>query len=297
MFCKKNGGYIAIIIGVLVALFVANKSQAENVEGLDVKVEGKGAAVIFIPGLNSGATVFTETCAALKAKHQCHLLQLPGFAGTPARAVSDKDFLLDMRDRIVRYAHTKKLKKILLIGHSLGGTLSLMIAQDSPDLVAKLVIIDALPFYSAIQNPVATAESMKPHAEQMRSMMLNQPFEDYLTYGAQNLMAMSNNPARIPQLTEWLKTSDRATTTAAMYSMMLTDLRKPIANIKAPTLVLGAWAAYKAYGATKESTNMIFTAQYAELKQADIRLSETGYHFLMWDDAAWVNQQINDFLH
>lgn len=297
MFCKKNGSYIAIIIGVLVALFVANKSHAENFEGLDVKVEGKGAAVIFIPGLNSAASVFTETCAALKAKHQCHLVQLPGFAGNPARAVSDKDFLLDMRDRIVHYAKTKKLKKIALIGHSLGGTLSLMIAQDSPDLVNKVVIVDALPFYSAIQNPAATAESMKPQAEQMRTMMLNQPREDYLKYGAQNLMGMSNDPARIPQLTEWLKTSDPATTTAAMYSMMLTDLRKPIANIKAPTLVLGAWAAYKAYGATKESTKAIFTAQYAELKHVDIRMSEAGYHFLIWDDAAWVNQKINEFLN
>jgi hypothetical protein len=65
MFCKKNGGYIAIIIGVFVALFVANKSHAESFEGLDVKVEGKGAAVIFIPGLNSAASVFTETCARM----------------------------------------------------------------------------------------------------------------------------------------------------------------------------------------------------------------------------------------
>lgn len=296
MFCKKNGGYIAIIIGVLVALSVAHKSQAKNFDGLDVKVEGKGAAVIFIPGLNSAASVFTETCAALKAKHQCHLLQLPGFAGNPAQAVSDKDFLLDMRDRIERYAQTKKLKKVTLIGHSLGGTLSLMIAQHSPDLAAKVVIIDALPFYSAIQNPTATSESIKPSAEQMRNMMLNQPREDYLKFGAQNLMGMSNNPERIPLLTEWLKTSDSATTANAMYSMMLSDLRKPIASIKSPTLVLGAWAAYKAYGATKESTKAIFTAQYAELKQVDIRMSETGYHFLMWDDASWVNQQIVEFL-
>ena len=296
MLCKKNGGYIAIIIGVLVALFVANKSQAEGFNGLDVKLEGKGAAVIFIPGLNSAASVFTETCAAIKAKHQCHLVQLPGFAGNPARAVSDKDFLLDMRDRIEHYVHTKKMKKVTLIGHSLGGTLSLMIAQDSPDLITKVIVIDALPFYSAIQNPAATAESMKPQAEQMRTMMLNQSHEDYLKFGAQNLMGMSNNPERIPLLTEWLKTSDSSTTANAMYSMMLTDLRKPIANIKAPTLVLGSWAAYKTYGATKESTKAIFTAQYAELKQADIRMSETGYHFLMWDDASWVNQQIAEFL-
>lgn len=296
MFCKKNGGYIAIIIGVFVAFYVANKSHAEGFNGLDVKLEGKGEAVLFIPGLNSGASVFDDTCAAIKTHHQCHLLQLPGFAGNPARAASDKDFLIDMRDRIENYMQTKKLKRVTLIGHSLGGTLSLMIGQHAPQLIAQIVIIDALPFYSAIQNPAATSESMKSQAEQMRTMMLNQPREDYLKFGAQNLMAMSNNPERLPLLTEWLKTSDSATTANAMYSMMVTDLRKPIANIKAPTLVLGAWAAYKAYGATKESTKAIFTTQYAELKQADIRMSETGYHFLMWDDATWVNQQVSEFL-
>jgi len=295
MLCKKNGGYIAIIIGVLVAFFVANKSHAEIFEGMDVKTEGKGTAVIFIPGLNSNANVFNETCAAIKSNYQCHLVQLPGFAGL-APIATDRDFLINMRDKIEHYVQTKKLKKVNLVGHSLGGTLSLMIAQHSPDLVNKVVIIDALPFYSAIQNPTATAELMKPQAEQMRNMMLNQPREDYLKYGAQNLAGMSNNPERIKTLTEWLKTSDSATTASAMYSMMITDLRKSIADIKAPTLVLGAWAAYKNFGATKESTKAIFTTQYAELKNVDVRISDTGYHFLMWDDATWVNQQINDFL-
>lgn len=295
MLCKKNGGYIAIIIGVLVAFSVANKSHAEIFEGMDVKTEGKGTAVIFIPGLNSSANVFNETCAAIKSNYQCHLVQLPGFAGL-APIATDKDFLINMRDKIEHYVQTKKLKKVNLVGHSLGGTLSLMIAQHSPDLVNKVVIIDALPFYSAIQNPTATVELMKPQAEQMRNMMLNQPREDYLKYGAQNLAGMSNNPERIKTLTEWLKTSDSATTASAMYSMMITDLRKSIADIKAPTLVLGAWAAYKNFGATKESTKAIFTTQYAELKNVDIRMSDTGYHFLMWDDATWVKQQISDFL-
>ena len=60
MFCKKNGGYIAIIISVLIALTSAYKSSAETFEGLDVKVEGKGPAVVFIPGLNSGASVLLK---------------------------------------------------------------------------------------------------------------------------------------------------------------------------------------------------------------------------------------------
>ncbi|RYZ94225.1 MAG: hypothetical protein EOO68_20660, partial [Moraxellaceae bacterium] len=122
MLCKKNGGYIAIIIGMLVAFYVANQSHAETFEGLAIKTEGKGDAVIFIPGLNSGADVFSEACAAIKSTHQCHMVQLPGFAGLPPIALDNKDFLISMRDRIEHYVDTKKLKNITLIGHSLGGT-------------------------------------------------------------------------------------------------------------------------------------------------------------------------------
>lgn len=296
MFCKKNGGYIAILIGVLVALSVANKSNAETFEGVDIKVEGSGPAVFFIPGLNSNASVFTDACNAIKATNQCYLLTLPGFAGAAPLAADDVDFLTNMRDRIEHYLQAKHLKSVTLVGHSLGGTLSLMIAQHAPDKVRSLVIIDALPYYAAIQNPAATPDNMKPQATQMRTMMMNQPMDDYLKYGTQNLRGMSNNPERVKLLNEWFKTSDRAITAAAMYSMMVTDLRKSIASIKAPTLVLGSWAAYKNFGATKESTKAIFANQYAELKQTDIQMSETGYHFLMWDDAVWVNKQITETL-
>lgn len=296
MFCKKNGGLMAVFIAVLVSCFIANQSKAETIEGVNIATQGKGGAVIFIPGLNSGASVFQETCDAIKTTSQCILLQLPGFAGLAPVANLEQDFLINMRDRIEAIIQQKKLKKITLVGHSLGGTLSLMIAQHSPEAVNKIIIIDALPFYSAIQNPAATVELVKPQAEQMRTMMKSQSDEDFFKNSAQYLGGMSNNPDRMPQLIEWSTTSDRATTTSAMYSMMMTDLRKSIATIKSPTLVLGAWAAYKNYGATKDSTKAIFSTQYAELKNVDIRMSDTGYHFLMWDDAAWVNQQITEFL-
>jgi len=32
------------------------------------------------------------------------------------------------------------------------------------------------------------------------------------------------------------------------------------------------------------------------VKNIDIRLSDTGFHFITWDDGDWVNQQINEFL-
>ncbi len=147
MLCKKNGGLIATIIGIMVAIMVANKSHAEQFQGLEITRSGQGPAIVFIPGLNSAAQVFSDTCASLSAKHRCHLVQLPGFAGLPPRLDPQDDFLTSMSSRIEAYLRAQKLKHVTLVGHSMGGTLSLMIAQHAPELVEKLVIVDALPYY------------------------------------------------------------------------------------------------------------------------------------------------------
>lgn len=305
MLCKpKNRMWFIVIFVILVALGIFNQSHAaesKNVsfEGMDIEIKGtaanKNALLVFIPGLNSGKETFTTTCDHFQQNYQCHLIQLPGFAGL-APQKGDANFLNTRRDAVIHYLQQQAPGKVTLVGHSLGGTLSLMIALKVPELVDKLVIVDALPFYPAIQNPALTADLMRPQAEQMRTMMNNQSATDFQNNALANLHGMSNNSVRMPLLTEWSKTSDRATTTQAMIELMTTDLRKDVANIKQSTLVLGAWAAYKNYGSTKESTTTIFKQQYAELPQVAISLSDTAYHFITWDDGDWVNQQISQFL-
>lgn len=300
MLCKKNGGLMAVMIAILACMIAANQSHGKTVQpiqsSLSVETKGTGPALVFIPGLNSGKDTFRATCDHFQKNYQCHLVQLPGFAGLPAKPGLQAAFLIPMRDEVLAYINANKLRKVTLVGHSLGGTLSLMLALKAPDLIEKIIIVDALPFFPAIQNPALTADLMRPQAEQMRSMMNNQSAADYAKNAAANLQGMSNNPARLPLLIEWSNTSDRATTTQAMVDLMTTDLRSDIAAIKQPTLVLGAWAAYKAYGSTKESTAGIYKLQYEKLKNIDIRLSDTGFHFITWDDGDWVNQQINEFL-
>ena len=267
-----------------------------DIDGLRVTVEGSGPALVFIPGLNSASGTFTETCAAFKAQYTCHLLHLPGFAGNAPIANLQNGFLIPMRDRVEHYIRSQALQQPVLVGHSLGGVLSLMVAEHAPELTKGLVIVDSLPFYSAIQNPAATPESVRPYAEQMRKGMLAASPEDYQRNTVAALRGMSRQPERMPTLTAWGHASDRATTAQAMYDMMTMDFRPDLARIKTPAMVLGAWAAYASFGATKDSTRAIFTTQYATMPNVQIHLSETAYHFITWDDPQWVTQQMSRFL-
>lgn len=297
-FChSKTGLWTAIAIALVTAITVSQKSHSAQWEGIDVEIRGTGPAIIFIPGLNSGRETFTQTCNSLAASYTCHLLHLPGFAGQAPSEAAQTEFLLSMRNAISGYLDHKNISRPIFVGHSLGGVLALMLASEDPQRLSSLIIIDALPFYPAINNPAATADSLRPQAEQMRAHMRSLPQEVYLANAAMQLAGMSNQPNRLPLLTEWSKASDRSTTTQAIYDMMTTDLRQELSKISAPTLVLGAWAAYQSFGATPDTTRAIFTQQYAKLKTAEIHLSEKGFHFLTWDDPEWVDQNIAAFLH
>lgn len=286
--------WLAITASILTAWAAQADAAPERFRDLSVEVVGEGRPVLMIPGLNSGADTWRETCEALQAERiQCHLVQLPGFAGLPA--TEDDEFLPAMRDRLLAYIDAKGLKPAV-VGHSLGGVLALQMAIEEPDALGPLVIVDSLPYMAAVTNPAATPDSVRPMAEAMRTQMRS---SDDATY-AKNAEAAVRNMTHDAQRTELLKTwgrqSDRAVTSQAMYDMMVTDLRPQLGAVKSPTLVLGAWAAYKPYGATMESTANIFRSQFAKLDGVRVEMSEGGYHFLMWDDPQWLRSNIRDFL-
>lgn len=285
-------------IAALLALGNVTLASAEapvrDYQGLGVEVIGSGRPLLMIPGLNSAADTWRETCVALQPDVQCHLLQLPGFAGQAA--IASDAFLDAMRERVLAYVDEQKLTAPVVIGHSLGGLLALKMALQSPQTFSRLIIVDSLPFFPAAQNPAATVASVTPMAEGMRQGMQAADDESFFRNAQAALAGMSRSPERVKTLAEWGRGSDRATTTQAMYELMTTDLRAQLNTIHVPTLVLGAWAAYAPYGATRESTEAIFRSQYAALDGVRIAMSDSGYHFLMWDDPQWLQAQVRAFL-
>jgi pimeloyl-ACP methyl ester carboxylesterase len=286
----------------LSALLVAAPVQAKPIhfQGLQIEVRGTGKPVLLVPGLNSAAAVWEQTCDALQADgYACHLLQLPGFAGVPAlpAAQISTGFMAQMRDRLLAYISDAKLEQPALIGHSLGGALGLMMAIEQPDVLGKLVIVDSLPFFPAVMNPAASSQSMRPMAEGMRTAMTASSDEDFAKQTeASAARGMSRDPEQVKRIQSWGARSARATTTEAMYDLFTTDLRGELGAIKVPTLVLGAWAAYEPMGSTLDSTRAIYVAQYAKLDGVQIEMSPTAYHFIMLDDLDWMLQHVRDHL-
>lgn len=260
---------------------------------LAIEVRGEGRPVLMLPGLNSAGSVWSETCEVLQPV-QCHIIHLPGFAGL--EAVHTESFLPEMRDSILDYVDDKDIEKPVFMGHSLGGVIALMLAIERPTLPSKLVLVDSLPFLPAVQNSGATATSVRTMAKMTQDQLLSQSDEKYRARARDTVSEMTRSESKRELLEEWINTSSRKTTADAVYELMTTDLRSGIAAIKSPTLVLGSWAAYKKYGATKVTSEAMFEEQFKALESVTIRMSDDGYHFLMWDDPEWLADEITSFL-
>ena len=258
-----------------------------------VRVVGKGQPMLLIPGLNCTGAVWDETVAHYQRQYQCHIISLAGFGATAPVAVTDP-LLPAVRDQLLAYIKTQKLTRPVVVGHSLGGFLALALSIAQPEAMGPLVILDSLPFLAAVQNAATTVEAARPMADNMRQQMK----QGRMPAAAQRQMVagMVTDTARQTLLARWGQASDPATVAQAMYDLYTTDLRADLGRIQQPALVLGAWAAYKQYGSTKESTRAIFTQQYAKLPQVRIEMSEAGRHFLMYDDTAWFLAQADAFL-
>lgn len=291
--------FLFFVIAVANGAFAAAADRSEIFKEIRVTVRGEGRPLIMVPGLNSAGAVWDETCAELQIENvQCHIMQLPGFAGLAAMADENAKakFLSTVRDNLLDYIDAKKLQKPMMIGHSLGGELALQIAIKAPNKLARIIIVDSLPFFPAATAPTATATTAKPMADGMKAAMLQGSLEIYQKQLKSNLRGMTLSAKRLETPSEWGLSSDRATTTQAMYELMTIDLRDELSKITSPTLVLGAWAAYAQYGSTIEAVRKTYTDQYANLKGVRIEMSKTGYHFLMWDDPQWLVTQVKAFI-
>ena len=80
-----------------------------------------------------------------------------------------------------------------------------------------------------------------------------------------------------------------------MTDMMGEDLRPKLAAIKAPTLVMGSWIAYKG-ASTMEATKAIYDRQYASLAGVKVEMSPAGRHFIMLDDPQWFESTLEAFI-
>ncbi|MFC3195847.1 alpha/beta fold hydrolase [Marinicella sediminis] len=261
-----------------------------------VTVHGEGQPMLLIPGLSNAAEVWDSTVEQFKGQYEMHTVTLPGFAGQPPLQ-NTEGFLNQVRDQLLAYIDQHGWQQPVIVGHSLGGYVSMLMAIEQPNLFEKIIIVDAVPFIPALTMPGATEENSKAMANGMKAQMSSQSEQMRAASLDMILASMITNPEHIKLAKQWGMDSDPASVNQAMYEMMTRDIRDEIAVIQTPTLVMGSWVAYKIYGMSRERLQQSYGAQYAAMPDQRLAVTDTGKHFIMWDDPEFYFATMTDFLN
>ncbi len=259
--------------------------QLQAQQSFKVNVTGKGEPVLLFPGFGCTGEVWAETVSRLSKINECHTFTFAGFGNVPA---IDTPWLSTIKDDIIKYVKNKKLNKPVLLGHSLGGTLSLWLASLEKDMFKKVIAVDALPATAALMIPGYDGKKLDYNNPQSKSM-LQMTDSAFAAMNTQSASYMSLNKYKHQTLINWMNMSDRKTYVYGYIDMLNLDLRYNIANIKVPVTILAATFP------NKPMAEKTYADQYKNLPATKVLYAENAAHFVMYDQPEWfINNVVKE---
>jgi len=237
-----------------------------------VEVKGSGPDVILIPGLTAGPDVWAGTVTSVPG-YRYHLVHIGGMAGAPVGGNASGNVVAPVADELLRYIDTRNLRPSL-IGHSMGGTVAMMIAARQPNLVGRLMVVDMLPQPAGLFG--SSAGRLGPLANSLRDIAN--------TAGGRrlfdNLVRNFGPPDSAP--------SDSGVVSRAMHELASTDLTPELGRITAPMTVV--------YAPQDAAAPRFYSGSYASARGARfVRIDGSG-HMIMLDQPQRFHTAVREFL-
>ncbi|MET0617468.1 MAG: alpha/beta hydrolase [Luteibacter sp.] len=280
---------------------LAAPAPAETFTVGTLKVERFGATgspVVLIPGLAGGSWVWSGTIAALSPSHRVYAVTLAGFDGTPAPTAEGN--WLDRADAsLADLLGRPDLRKAVLVGHSLGGTLALRFAGRHPELPGGIVAVDGLPVFPGMER--VSPEQRAAIAGGLRAQLESASPE---AFKAQQLGYMqqigTRDKAIAGRVAPLNARSDQKAVARYMAEDAGADFRPALKQATAPILEIVPYDAEDAAAGPMKMSQAQKTAYYASLL-ADAPGARTlaiapSRHYVMLDQPAAFQRALADFI-
>jgi pimeloyl-ACP methyl ester carboxylesterase len=173
---------------------------------LYTEVAGAGAPVVLIHGLAGSTKWWSRNVAALARTHEVHTVDLVGFGQNGG----GRFVLGEAAGLLAEWMRRRGLREASVIGHSMGGHIAADMAATHPELVRKLVLVDAALNFAGAPQPSADMAKTLP----------------YLPFSMLGVILPDAIRAGLPTLAR------------ATYQMLKTDMRPVLERVRAQTLVV-----------------------------------------------------------
>jgi pimeloyl-ACP methyl ester carboxylesterase len=262
---------------------------------ISVVRRGQGPDLILIPGVGAHRDVWSEVAGTLDDRYTLHLLQVNGFAGLPPGANADGPVSAPVAEEIARYIRETGLQRPALIGHSMGGSIAMMVAARHPGSVGRVMVVDMTPYLgAAFAPPGSTPEAVRRMAEQLRDSMLAPPQASSPGMFERMIPGMTSSATMRSALLQYARESYRPTVANAFHELIVTDLRPELARIDVPMTVL--YVIPPNLPMSAEQFEAHTRQSYANVARARIVRVENSNHYIQIDQPGRVVAEVDTLM-
>ena len=265
---------------------------------LHVSRFGHGDAVVLLPGLTTGPWEFADLIRRLAPRYTVFALSLPGFDGRPGAAPP-------LFDRVTgdfwTMLPTQKIVRPVLIGHSIGGTLSILLGEQHPERLRGIVAIDGLPIFPGLER--ITPEQRAAAAQQGSATIATLTHQQLLEYDKSYMNSSGGvlDAGEAAAAAELAANSDPPTTAQWLREDLMADLRPDLAKITIPLLEIVPFNAPDLAGQPLSYTEAQKVEYYRTLlsgaPKVQIVSVSPARHFAMLDQPDKVFALLETFLN
>ncbi|MGX4641306.1 alpha/beta fold hydrolase [Massilia sp. SYSU DXS3249] len=286
---KSAAALLALALPLTAALAAPFSSDR-----ITVRTEGAGPDVVLIPGLNSSPRTWASTVAAVPG-YRYHLVQVSGFGGQPTGANKEGTVAAPVAAEIARYIREAKLQQPAVIGHSLGGTIGMMLASRHPDALSRLMVVDMFPYMGMLfAGPGAPPEKVEAVADGFAARIRAASPELRAKTTGETIAGMVNTEAMRPVAVADSQSSDVDVGARAYRELIVTNLIPELPKITVPVTVL--YVQPKSVPIPAEQCDAGYKGAYSPVRQLTIKRIPDSAHFIMWDQPERFQSEVKAFL-
>jgi pimeloyl-ACP methyl ester carboxylesterase len=249
---------------------------------------------VLIPGLNSSPRAWASTVAALPG-YRYHLVHISGFAGQPAGGNKEGTVAAPVAEEIARYIKESQLKQPAVIGHSMGGTIGMMLASRHPAQLSRLMVVDMFPYLGMFfAGPGAAPAQVEGVADKLAAGMRGADPEQRTKRPNDTIAGMVDTEAMRSVAVKDSMASDPDVSIRAYRELIVTNLIPELQKISVPVTVL--YIQPKTVPLAAEQFDGVYKTAYAPIKQLSLKRIPDSAHFIMWDQPQRFQAEVGAFL-